>query len=60
MPKNTNKRTEVKDMPRPRQELTANAAKKVKGGRRAQAVSSNIQPATTNIEQQKEASPDKP
>jgi len=32
MPKNTKKRTKVKDLPRPNQDLTAKAAKKVKGG----------------------------
>lgn len=32
MPKNTKKRTKVKDLPRSKQELTAKAAKKVKGG----------------------------
>ena len=32
MPKNTKKRTKVKDLPRAKQELTAKAAKKVKGG----------------------------
>ena len=31
MPKNT-KRTKVKDLPRPKKELTTKAAKKVKGG----------------------------
>ena len=32
MPKNTKKRTKVKGLPRPEQELTAKGAKKVKGG----------------------------
>lgn len=32
MPKNTKKRTKVKELPRPKQELTAKAAKNVKGG----------------------------
>ena len=32
MPKNTKKRTKVKGLPRPEQELNAKAAKKVKGG----------------------------
>jgi hypothetical protein len=32
MPKNTMKRTKVKDLPRSKQDLNAKAAKKVKGG----------------------------
>ncbi|MGI9167629.1 MAG: hypothetical protein ACR2G5_14835 [Pyrinomonadaceae bacterium] len=32
MPKNTKKRTKVKDLPRSKQELSAKSAKKVKGG----------------------------
>ena len=32
MPKNTKKRTKVKDLPRPKQELSAKSARKVKGG----------------------------
>ena len=32
MPKSTKKRTKVKDLPQARQELTAKAAKRVKGG----------------------------
>ena len=51
MAKNTKKRTQVKNLPQPEQELTAKAAKKVKGGlgglRRSALSAQSAQPLET-------------
>ena len=44
MPKNTNPRTKVKDLPKPKKELTPKAAKKVKGG-----LESSLTATTTKV-----------
>ena len=49
MPKSTKKRTAAKNLPRPKQELTAKSAKKVKGGIDAQSTDSTLGTITQKV-----------